>query len=72
MTTAKKSPKKFPRKDMKYQDRFRMTVKEFGRVILIELNRGRAVCSEDGQTVTIKYDDDANRKARVAKKVPAK
>jgi hypothetical protein len=29
------------RDDMDYNDRFRMTVKEFGREIVIELNRAR-------------------------------
>lgn len=48
---------------MDYNDRFRLTVKEFGREILIQMNRGTAVCSEDGKTVTITYDDGKTRKS---------
>lgn len=65
--------KKFPRKGMQYNDRFRMTVKEFGRLIVIDLNRGKAEVSADGKTVTIRYEDDETRKAtpgpKAAKKI---
>jgi hypothetical protein len=47
---------------MAYTDRFRMTVRNFGRQILIEVNRGTAKVSEDGKTVIITYRDAANRK----------
>jgi hypothetical protein len=63
MKTAKKAEEKFPRKGFQYNDRFRLTVKEFGRIVVIDLNRGKAVCSDDGKTVTIEYEDDENRKA---------
>lgn len=50
--------------DMDYQDRFRLVVKEFGRKVVIELNRGRAKVSDDGKTVTITYRDSPVRKAK--------
>lgn len=56
------------RKDMDYGDRFKMTVKEFGQKVVIELNRGKAVCSKDGKTVTIKYPDDGNRGRKLPRK----
>ena len=52
------------RSDMDFNDRFRMTVKEFGRRIVIELNRGTATVSDDKKTVTINYNDSPTRKAR--------
>ena len=52
---------------MDYNDRFRITLKEFGREILIELNRGEAEISEDKKTVTIRYKDGATRKAPAKK-----
>jgi hypothetical protein len=52
------------RDDMNYNDRFRMIVKEFGREIVIELNRGKAKVSPDGKTVTITYRDAFTRKAK--------
>jgi hypothetical protein len=76
MKTPKTKIEKWPRDGFVYNDRFRLTVKEFGREILIELNRGKAVCAPDGKTVTIKYEDDENRKAvtkpKVVKKAAAK
>jgi hypothetical protein len=56
------------RDDMDYNDRFRMIVKEFGRQIVIELNRGRAKVSPDGKTVTITYRDSPTRKAKIKPK----
>ena len=74
-----KSPteQKFPRDDhFQYNDRFRLTVKEFGRLIVIDLNRGIAKCTDGGKKVTIRYEDDETRKAstkpKVAKKTPGK
>ncbi len=52
------------RDDMDYNDRFRMIVKEFGREIVIELNRGKATVTPDGKTVTIKYRDAITRKPK--------
>jgi hypothetical protein len=52
------------RKDMDYNDRFRLIVKEFGREIVLELNRGTAKVSEDKKTVTITYNDANTRKPR--------
>ena len=49
---------------MPYGDRFSLTVKEFGRKIVIELNRGKAKLSEDGKTVTITYRDSPVRKPK--------
>jgi hypothetical protein len=43
------------RDDMDYEDRFRMTVKHYGREVVIELNRGKASVSDDERTVTIRY-----------------
>jgi hypothetical protein len=63
MAKTKAEETKFPRGDMDYNDRFKMTVKEFGRVILIELNRGKAKVSKDGKTVTITYNDSKTRKS---------
>ena len=48
---------------MDYNDRFRMTVKEFGREIVIELNRGKAKISDDKKTVIITYTDSKTRKS---------
>lgn len=47
-----------------YNDRFRLIVKEFGRKIVLELNRGKAKLSEDGKTVTITYRDSPARKPK--------
>lgn len=55
----------FPRYGMAYTDRFRMTVKDFGREILIELNRGTANVSDDGKKIIINYADSPTR--RIAK-----
>jgi hypothetical protein len=52
------------REDMAYNDRFRMTVKEFGREIVIELNRGKAKVSKDKKTITITYKDSPTRKPK--------
>jgi hypothetical protein len=52
------------RDDMDYNDRFRLIVKEFGREIVLELNRGRATVTPDGKTVTIRYEDAPSRKAK--------
>jgi hypothetical protein len=49
---------------MGYDDRFRLIVKEFGRKIVIELNRGKAKLSEDGKTITITYRDSPVRKPK--------
>jgi hypothetical protein len=49
--------KDFPREGMKYEDRFRMTVRNYGREVVIELNRGKATVSDDQKTVFIKYKD---------------
>jgi hypothetical protein len=49
---------------MDYNDRFRMTVKEFGREIVIELNRGKPEVSDDKRTVTIRYTDSQVRGPR--------
>jgi len=63
MAKTKAEEKEFPRHGMDYNDRFRMTVKEFGREIVIQLNRGKAKISKDKKTVTITYKDGQTRKA---------
>jgi hypothetical protein len=50
------------RKDMAYGDRLSMTVKDFGRKVVIKVNRGVAVCSPNGKLVTITYKDSPVRK----------
>jgi hypothetical protein len=62
MALSKREQGLFPLFGMAYTDRFRMTVRNFGRQILIEVNRGTAKVSEDGKTVIITYRDAANRK----------
>jgi hypothetical protein len=52
------------RDDMDYGDRFRMTVKHYGREVVIELNRGKATVSDDERTVTIQYRDSDVRGPR--------
>ena len=47
-----------------YGDRFSLTVKNFGRQVVIEVNRGTAKCSLDGKRVTITYKDSKVRKAK--------
>jgi hypothetical protein len=68
MVKAKADKKDFPREGMDYKDRFRLTVGDFGRKILIELNRGTAEVSDDKKTVVITYEDSASRKALKTKK----
>ena len=36
-------------------DRLQLAIKDFGRVVRIRLNRGKAEISKDGKTVTIRY-----------------
>jgi hypothetical protein len=42
---------------MAYGDRFSMQIKDFGRKVVITVNRGVAKCSDDGKLVTITYKD---------------
>jgi hypothetical protein len=49
------------RNDVDYEDRFRMTVKHYGREVVIERNRCKVSVSDDGRTVTIRYRDSAVR-----------
>jgi len=67
-TSFQRGATRMPAKDMAHRDRFRMTIKEFGEEVVIELNRGQAVCSEDGKTVTIKYADSPNRGKQLPRK----
>ena|ERR1039458_3337971 len=62
MALSKREQGLFPRYGMAYTDRFRMTVKDFGREILIELNRGTAKVSDDGKKIIINYADSPTRK----------
>jgi hypothetical protein len=57
-------PKKIS-KTAQYGDRFSLTVKEFGREVIIRVNRGTAECSEDGKLVTITYDDSPIRNKKL-------
>ena len=68
MALSKREQGRFPRYGMVYTDRFRMTVKDFGREILIELNRGTAKLSDDGKKIIINYADSPTRKIAKAKK----
>ena len=45
------------RPDMPYGDRFTLAVKDFGRKVIIKINRGKAVCGQRGKLVTITYKD---------------
>jgi hypothetical protein len=68
---AKKSAQgPFPRPGFEYNDRFKMTVKEFGRIVIIEVNRGKVKFGPDGKTVVITYRDSPTRKASVKPKQP--
>lgn len=49
------------RKDMPYGDRFTLAVKDFGRKVVIKVNRGHAEVSQNGKLVTIKYNDSPVR-----------
>lgn len=66
MTKKTATKEEFPREGMSYEDRFRMTIGKFGRRIVIELNRGKARCSDDGKTVVITYSDAATRNPKKA------
>lgn len=68
MALSKREQGLFPRYGMAYTDRFRMTVKDFGREILIELNRGTAKLSDDGKKIIINYTDSPTRKIAKVKK----
>jgi|GEM_PF-5665606 len=52
------------RPDMAYGDRFTLTVKDFGRKVEIKVNRGTAVCTQNGKKVTITYKDSPTRKTK--------
>jgi hypothetical protein len=49
---------------MAYSDRFTLTVKDFGRKVVISTNRGRIVTSNRGMTATITYKDSPVRGLR--------
>jgi hypothetical protein len=72
MASKAKSATEFPREGMRYEDRFRMTVANYGRTVVIELNRGTATISEDGKTVVIKYRDALSGRGPRAKSSRAK
>jgi hypothetical protein len=50
-------------KDMAYGDRLSLIVKDFGRKVVIKVNRGTAVCTQEGKLVTITYKDSPVRKS---------
>jgi hypothetical protein len=52
---------------MAYGDRFNLSVKDFGRKVLITVNRGKIVSSRDGKTATITYTDSPVRGPRNSK-----
>jgi len=52
------------RKDMAYGDRFTLAVKDFGRKVVVKVNRGCAEVSKDGKLVTITYEDSPVRGSR--------
>jgi hypothetical protein len=47
-----------------YKDRLTLAVKDFGRKVVIKVNRGKAVCSQNGKLVTITYKDSPTRKVK--------
>jgi len=55
---------------MAYGDRFSMEVKNFGRRVVIKVNRGTAKCSNDGKRVTITYKDSMVRGIHKGTKSP--
>jgi len=52
---------------MAHGDRFTLSVKRFGRKVIIKVNRGRITPSEDGTTATITYRDSPVRGPREPK-----
>jgi hypothetical protein len=55
----------FPLAGMQYSDRLKLTIKEYGRKVVIKVNRATAlVVSKDQRTITISYDDGKTRKIR--------
>jgi hypothetical protein len=55
----------FPMDGMDYQDRLQLTIKDYGRKVVIRLNRGVEVeCSDDMRTITIMYPDSPTRKVK--------
>jgi hypothetical protein len=51
---------------MAYQDRFTLKTKKFGRLVTIEVNRGKVEYEKKGSktTITITYSDSPTRKAK--------
>jgi hypothetical protein len=51
---------------MTYQDRFTLTTKKFGRLVTIEVNRGKVKVTKKGKRTTIKitYADSRVRKSK--------
>jgi hypothetical protein len=49
---------------MAYGDRFNLSVKDFGRTVVLEIKRGTAKVSNGGKRVTIKYEDSSARGPR--------
>ena len=47
-----------------YGDRLTLAIKDFGRKVVIKVNRGHAECSERGRLVTITYRDSPLRGPR--------
>jgi hypothetical protein len=56
---------------MAYGDRFNLSVKDFGRKVLITVNRGKIVSSRDGKTATITYTDSPGTGTAKLKVAPA-
>ena len=51
---------------MAFGDRLTLSIKDFGRRVVIEAKRGKGIeLSEDKKTATIHYDDDENRGKRL-------
>lgn len=51
---------------MAFGDRLILSIKDFGRRVVIEAKRGKEIeLSEDKKTATIRYDDDENRGKRL-------
>jgi hypothetical protein len=52
---------------MVFGDRMALTIKEFGRRVVITVNRGKVKVSANKKKITITYLDDENRGKKIRK-----
>ena len=50
---------------MGYGDRMALVVKDFGRHVVIDIQRGKTKLSKNGKRLTISYDDGPNRGKKI-------